>query len=136
MHIGVHYVEELDTPANADFVKRFRAMFPDVPYIGEQTENTYIGVYLYAMAVEKAGTTDIPKVIEALESGLSFDAPEGPVSLDPATHHLVRDIRIVVVDDTHTLSFPETYPQVKPDWLSTVKGVDLTKKPEFVQYEP
>jgi branched-chain amino acid transport system substrate-binding protein len=136
MHIGVHYVEELDTPANADFVKRFRAAFPDVPYIGEQTENTYIGVYLYAMAVAKAGATDIPKVIEALESGLHFDAPEGPVYLDPATHHLVRDIRIVVVDDEHVLHFPETYRQVKPDWLSAVKGVDLTKKPEFVQYEP
>lgn len=136
MHIGVHYVEELDTPANADFIKRFRAEYPDVPYIGEQTENTYIGVYLYAMAVEKAGTTDIPKVIEALESGLTFDAPEGPVTLDPATHHLTRDIRIVVVDDGHKLSFPETFTQVKPDWLSAVKGVDLTKKPEFVQYEP
>ncbi len=136
MHIGIHYVEELNTPANDDFVKRFKALFPDVAYIGEQTENTYVGVYLYAMAVEKAGTTDIPKVIEALESGLHFDAPEGPVYLDPATHHLVRDIRIVVVDDKHDLSFPATYPQLKPDWLSSEKGVDLTKKAEFVQYEP
>lgn len=136
MYIGVHYVEELDTPANLDFVKRFRAMFPDVPYIGEQTENTYVGVYLYAMAVEKAGTTDIPKVIAALESGLTFDAPEGPVTLDPKTHHLTRDIRIVEVDKNHKLHFPQTYPQVAPDWLSKEKGVDLTKKPEFVQYEP
>ncbi len=43
---------------------------------------------------------------------------------------------IVVVDDQHKLHFPETFRQVKPDWLSAVKGVDLTKKPEFVQYEP
>ncbi|MCD8138859.1 MAG: urea ABC transporter substrate-binding protein [Planctomycetaceae bacterium] len=136
MHIGIHYVEELNTEPNGDFVKRFKAMFPDVAYIGEQTENTYVGVYLYAMAVEKAGTTDIPKVIDALESGLHFDAPEGPVILDPATHHLIRDIRIVVVDDDHQLHFPATYEQLKPDWLSSEKGVDLTKKPEFVQYEP
>ncbi len=136
MHIGIHYVEELNTAPNEDFVVRFKAMFPDVAYIGEQTENTYVGVYLYAMAVEKAGTTDIPKVIDALESGLHFDAPEGPVTLDPATHHLIRDIRIVVVDDNHDLHFPATYEQLKPDWLSSEKGVDLTKKPEFVQYEP
>lgn len=136
MHIGVHYVEELPTPANEEFVARFRKMFPDVPYIGEQTQNTYVGVYLYAQAVEKAGTTDIPKVIEALESGLSFDAPEGKVYLDPKTHHLVRDIRIVVVDDNHELHFPETYPEVWPDWLTKEKGVDLTKKAESIQYEP
>jgi branched-chain amino acid transport system substrate-binding protein len=136
MHIGVHYVEELPTPANQDFVKRFREMFPDVPYIGEQTQNTYVGIYLYAKAVELAGTTDIPKVIEALESGISFDAPEGRVYLDPKTHHLVRDVRIVVVDENHELHFPKTYEQVWPDWLSREKGVDLTKKPEFVQYEP
>jgi urea transport system substrate-binding protein len=136
MHIGVHYVEELPTDANQVFVKRFRAMFPDVPYIGEQTENTYVGVYLYSMAVKKAKTTKIPEVIKALESGLTFDAPEGKVYLDPKTHHLVRDIRIVVVDDKHNLSFPETYPQIWPDWLSKDKGVDLTKKAEFKQYEP
>lgn len=136
MHIGVHYVEELPTDANKAFVNRFRAMFPDVPYIGEQTENTYVGVYLYSMAVKKAKTTKIPQVIKVLESGLAFDAPEGKVYLDPKTHHLVRDIRIVVVDDKHNLSFPETYPQVWPDWLSKEKGVDLTKKAEFKQYEP
>jgi urea transport system substrate-binding protein len=136
MHIGVHYVEELPTPANEAFVKRFRAMFPDVPYIGEQTENTYVGVYLYTMAVKKAGTTKIASVIKALESGLSMDAPEGKVTLDPKTHHLIRDIRIVVVDDNHILSFPETFPQIWPDWLSKEKGVDLTKKAEFKQYTP
>jgi len=136
MHIGVHYVEELNTEANKAFVKRFRDMFPEVPYIGEQTENTYVGIYLYAKALEIAQTTEVDKVIEALESGIEFDAPEGKVYLDPKTHHLVRDIRIVVVDDNHNLSFPVTYPQVWPDWLSKEKGVDLTKKPEFVQYEP
>ena len=88
------------------------------------------------MAVKKAKTTKIPQVIKVLESGLAFDAPEGKVYLDPKTHHLVRDIRIVVVDDKHNLSFPETYPQVWPDWLSKEKGVDLTKKAEFKQYEP
>jgi len=136
MHIGVHYVEELPTPANEAFVKRFRDMFPDCPYIGEQTQNTYVGIYLYAKAVELAGTTEIPKVIEALESGLYFDAPEGKVYLDPKTHHLVRDIRIVVVDENHELHFPKTYDQIWPDWLSKEKGVDLTKKSESIQYEP
>ncbi len=136
MYIGVHYVEELDTPANADFVKRFRAMFPDVPYIGEMTEDTYVGINLYAMAVEKAGATDIPRVIEAIESGLTFDAPEGKITLDPKTHHLVRDIRIVEVDKNHNLHFPATFKQIEPYWLSRDMGVDLTKKIEHTQYEP
>ncbi|MDR1534294.1 MAG: ABC transporter substrate-binding protein [Planctomycetota bacterium] len=59
--ISAHYVEELDTPANRDFVARLRGMFPDTVYIGESAQNTYAGVYLYAMAVEKAGTTEIPE---------------------------------------------------------------------------
>jgi hypothetical protein len=30
----------------------------------------------------------------------------------------------------------ETLATIKPDWLSAEKGVDLTKKDEFTQYEP
>jgi branched-chain amino acid transport system substrate-binding protein len=136
MYIAVHYVEELDIPENREFVKRFHALFPDEPYIGEQTEDEYIGVHFYALAVEKAGTTDKAKVIEALESGISFVGPEGKITLDPKTHHVTRDIRIVKVDENHRLTFPKTYSQVEPDWLSREKGVDLAKKAEFVQYEP
>ena len=34
------------------------------------------------------------KVIEALESGISFDGPAGKTTIDPQTHHTILDVYI------------------------------------------
>ena len=39
------------------------------------------------------------KVIEALETGISIDAPSGKVTIDPPTHHCVLDVHIAEVAD-------------------------------------
>jgi urea transport system substrate-binding protein len=49
-------------------------------------------VYLWAKGAEKAGTTDNKKVREAL-IGVSFDAPEGKVTVLP-NHHLEKLVLI------------------------------------------
>jgi urea transport system substrate-binding protein len=43
--------------------------------------------------VEKAGTTDIEKV-KAASAGITFDAPEGKVTIDGDNHHLFKTARI------------------------------------------
>ena len=42
MHVTTNYIEEIDTPASNDFVERFRAMFPDEPYINQEAANSYL----------------------------------------------------------------------------------------------
>ena len=75
------------------------------------------------------------EVIKALETGLSFDAPEGKVTLDPPTHHVSHTVHLASVDDNHELHFLKTWENIPPNFLSSI-GVDLTKKQENKQYSP
>ena len=60
---------------------------------------TYQGFQLWAEGVKKAGSIDRMKVIEALETGISIDAPSGKVTIDPPTHHCILDVHIAEVND-------------------------------------
>ena len=135
VHVGVNYMEELSTPANQRFVQRFYEMFPDADYINQEAQNNYVSIHLYAKAVEAAGTTDQAAVIEQLESGLTFDAPEGTVTLDGATHHLDHTMRIARADENHDIEF---FGEQRRDetFLSETVGSDLREVAETTQYRP
>lgn len=139
MYVTAPFMEELASidPKAKEFVDRFYAKFPNDEYVGMEAAAQYSGVYLWAKAVEKAGTTETEAMIKALESGISYDeGPEGKVSIHPQTHHAIKDVYLVYSDKKHNITFPKKWNQVVPDWLSKEKGVDLTKKPEFTQYTP
>ena len=133
------YLEELDTDAAKAFTKRFRAKFStkDYPYIHMEVETAYDAMYLYKAAVEKAGTTDTEKVISAFESGdISFDGPSGKVTMDPASHHTIRNFTLFKVNKDHSLSIEKTYNAVKPTFLTEDCGVDLRKSNPNKQFTP
>ncbi len=57
-------------------------------------EATYIGMHMWAQAVEKAKSTDTDKVIAAM-AGQTFPAPGGFMStMDPKNHHLHKPVFI------------------------------------------
>lgn len=136
MYVTAQFVEELDTPAAKDFVRRYRELYPNDPYVGMEAAAQYTGMMLYAEAVKKAGTTDTEEVIKALESGVSFDGPAGLVTIYGPTHHAIMDIWIIYSDENHTISFKEKFDQIVPDWLQKEKGVDLTIEAPNEQYTP
>jgi urea transport system substrate-binding protein len=87
---------------------------------------------LWAAGVKKAGTVDREKMIEALESGITIDAPSGRVTLDPATHHSIFDVHLAVFKDKK-MNLLETFAQRKP--ADTAAVCDLKKNPrEAKQY--
>ena len=135
MYNCVNYIEEIPTPRNRAFVKRWYEMFPDDPYIGQMAQNTYFSIHLYALAARLAGTTDQEVVKKALESGLSIEAPEGAVFLEPSTHHCSHYIRLATADENHNVSFVREWPSIQPWWLQRV-GVNLVKHKEYKQYIP
>ncbi len=93
-HFAVwNYFMSIDTPKNKEFIKNYRARFGQNRVTDDPIEAGYFGVYLWAKAVEAAGTTDIPKVREALR-GLTFEAPEGLVMIDPTNNHTWKVVRI------------------------------------------
>jgi urea transport system substrate-binding protein len=94
------YFETIDSPANKAFLARWHKRFgDDYPVVTEFASNTYQGMHLWAKAVTQAGTTDRMKVIEALETGISFDGPSGKVTIDPQTHHVKVDARMAETEN-------------------------------------
>jgi urea transport system substrate-binding protein len=93
--VSWNYYQTTDTAKNKDFVAAYKAKFGENRVTSDPAEAAYINVYLWKAAVEKAGSFDVDKVIEAIESGeISFDAPEGMVTLNGDNHHLAKPVRI------------------------------------------
>lgn len=79
------YSEELDNTANQAFVKRHREMFPSPWPITEVAASVYTAFHVVKAAAEKAGSLDGPKIAAAIE-GLSLEAPQGQIRIDPKSH--------------------------------------------------
>jgi branched-chain amino acid transport system substrate-binding protein len=120
------YFEELDTPASKAFVDKIKKAHPDTPYVSELAAATYEGVFLWAEGVKKAGSVERMKLIEGLESGISFDGPTGKVTIDKATHHTTRNAFLAEVKDRQWKVL-ESYPDVAP--ADTASVCDLVKNP-------
>ena len=143
MYVTVNYIEEVHDVIKSgefhdkskDYVKRFRALYPDEPYINMESSNAYNAIYIYAKAVEKAGTTETMKVVEALESGISQDGPSGVVTMDPKSHHGSHTIFLIEVGKGHKVSIPKIWKDIKPYWLGE-SGCDLANKADYSQYTP
>ncbi len=114
--VSYPYFQELDNPTNKKWVSDWHGRFgSDYPYITDSANTVWTGWHLWATAVNKAGSLDTDKVISALESGLSFDAPEGSVSLDGKSHHLVHNVHIAQTNATHGFDIIKTFSAISPD---------------------
>ena len=87
------YFQSLKNPANEKFVKAFKAKYGANRVVGDTMECGYISVYLWKLAVEKAKSIEVPKVVAA-SSELPLDAPEGKVKFHKDNHHLWKHARI------------------------------------------
>jgi hypothetical protein len=56
-------------------------------------EATYVGIHMWAQAVEKAKSTDTDKVIAAM-AGQTFKAPSASPKMDEKNHHLHKPVFI------------------------------------------
>jgi len=83
-----NYFESVKSPANDTFIKAFQAKHPGRP-TSDPMEAAYTSLYLYKNIVEKAGSFDVDKV-NAASGGVSFDAPEGNVTINGENHHIAK----------------------------------------------
>lgn len=136
MYVTTNFIEEVDTPAAKAFVDKFRARFPDEPYINQEAANSYIAMYLYKQMVERAGATDHAALRAELAKGdVCFDGPSGNVCLDPKSQHMSHTIYLAKVEADHSISFPTVWENIAPYWLGEA-GCDLTKSDPSAQYTP
>lgn len=87
------YFQSIKSPANEKFVKAFKAKFGQDRVIGDPMQCAYNSVYLWKLAVEKAKSFDVDKVIAA-SSNLELEAPEGKVRIHSTNHHVWKKVRV------------------------------------------
>lgn len=136
MYVTTNYIEEIDTPESKAFVEKFRAMFPDEPYINQEAANSYIAMNLYKQLVERAGTTEHDAIRGVIAEGdVCFDGPSGNVCLDPKSQHMSHTIFLAQVTEDHSIEFPTVWEDIAPYWLGEA-GCDLTQNDPSAQYTP
>jgi len=116
------YFETLDTPANARFTALWQSRFGAGRRLNTYAEPAYLQVHLFARALARVGAMD-PKAIARAVLDDAFEAPEGPVRVDPETRHLWLTPRIGVArgDGLFDLVWQGRGP-VRPDpWLATTR---------------
>ena len=80
------YFQSKDRPQNREFVSRFKARFGVNRATSADAEASYIAVILLARAIQKAQSTEIEEVKQAVYA-CKIEAPQGPVRIDPENNH-------------------------------------------------
>ena len=127
-----NFFQSLDTPASKEFTKNFKAKYGDKRVTNDPAEAAYMMVYLWAAAAEKANSVDDNKVRESL-IGVSFEAPEGKVTVMP-NHHVEKRVLIGEVQKDGMFKILQDKGFVKPvawnQYVPETKGYtcDWTQK--------
>lgn len=87
------YFSTVMTPENEGFKSVWRKRFPELGHPSADAEASYNAGHLLARAIERAGDAALEPVRHAV-AGLSLDAPQGPVAVDPGNYHVAMRTRI------------------------------------------
>ncbi|POA52917.1 MULTISPECIES: urea ABC transporter substrate-binding protein [unclassified Pseudomonas] len=133
-----NYFESVDKPVNQKFVAAWKAYAKaknlpgaDKAVTNDPMEATYVGIHMWAQAVEKAKSTDVDKVREAL-AGQTFAAPSGyTLTMDPSNHHLHKPVMIgeIQPDGQFNVVWQTAGPVRAQPWSPYIPGND--KKPDY-----
>ncbi|WP_435172595.1 urea ABC transporter substrate-binding protein [Gordonia hongkongensis] len=88
-----NYYQSLDNPVNDEFVAAFKERFGSSSVTSDPMESAYTAVHLWKQMVEKADTFT-PEEVSAAAAGVSYEAPEGLVTVDGENHHVTKTARI------------------------------------------
>lgn len=89
-----NYFMSVDSPENADFIKKWKAFTKDPKRVSnDPMEAHYIGFNMWVKAVEIAGTTDADAVIDSLV-GVAVPNLTGGYSAMMPNHHITKPVLI------------------------------------------
>jgi urea transport system substrate-binding protein len=91
--VAWNYYQTTDLPKNQEFVQAFQAKYGADRHTDDPIEAGYNSVYIWAAAVEKAGSLDVAAV-KAAAKGLQLDTPEGPLTVSTWNQHVFKTARI------------------------------------------
>lgn len=109
------YFQAVNTETNKSFIEAFRNQYGPERIIDSGMEAAYSSVFLWAQAVESAGSSD-PKEVRKKLVNQSFDAPGGRMFIDPKNQHTYRHTRIAKIGKDDKLNIVwETETSTRPD---------------------
>ena len=96
-----NYFMTVKNPVNTQFTDKYKKFaveykLPNAAKVvtNDPMEATYVGINMWKQAVEKAGSTEVDKVREAM-AGQTFAAPSGyTLKMDETNHHLHKPVMI------------------------------------------
>ncbi|KQV95851.1 urea ABC transporter substrate-binding protein [Rhizobacter sp. Root1221] len=131
-----NYFMSVKNPTNDEFKAKWAAYAKakklpgaDKPLTNDPMEATYIGIYMWKQAVEKAKSTDTDKVVAAM-AGQTFKAPSGFVAkMDEKNHHLHKPVFIGEVkgDGQFNVVWKTPAPVKAKPWSPYIEGNDKKK---------
>ena len=131
-----NYFQSIKNPVNDEFIKKWKAYaaakkLPNANTVvtNDPMEATYIGIYMWKQAVEKAKSTDTDKVIAAM-GGQTFKAPSGfTVKMDEKNHHLHKPVFIgeVKADGQFNVVWKTKGPVRAAPWSPYIPGNEKKK---------
>jgi urea transport system substrate-binding protein len=131
-----NYFESIKNPQNDAFIKLYKDWAKkknlpkaDTVVTNDPMEATYIGIHMWAQAVEKAKSTDVDKVIAAV-GGQKFKAPSGfEIEMDAKNHHLHKPVFIgeVKADGQFNVVWKTKGPIKAQPWSPFIAGNDKKK---------
>ena len=88
-----NYFQSADTPANEEFIAKWKARMGEDRVTNDPMEAHYIGFNMWVNAVEAAGTTDVDAVEQAM-IGQEFPNLTGGTAVMLPNHHLAKPVLI------------------------------------------
>ncbi|WP_255375607.1 urea ABC transporter substrate-binding protein [Saccharomonospora sp. CUA-673] len=93
-----NYYQTVETPENEQFVEAFRDEYGDQRVTSDPMEAAYTSLFLWKEMVEQADSF-ATEDIRAAAGGVTFDAPEGTVTVDGDNQHIAKTSRIGEIGD-------------------------------------
>ncbi|MDP1524554.1 MAG: urea ABC transporter substrate-binding protein [Rhodocyclaceae bacterium] len=131
-----NYFQSIKNPTNDAFIKMYKdwavkQKLPNAATVvtNDPMEATYVGIHMWAQAVEKAKSTDTDKVIAAM-AGQKFKAPSGfEIKMDEKNHHLHKPVFIgeVKADGQFNVVWKTKGPVRAQPWSPFIEGNDKKK---------
>jgi branched-chain amino acid transport system substrate-binding protein len=118
--VSATYFSSLPSEQNQRFLASYRRRFGADATVSAWGQAAYNQVYLFAGALERTGSMDTQKLVDAVFDE-RFDAPEGAIAVDPENHHVWLQPKIGVARDDGAFDVVwQAAEPVKPDpYLTT-----------------
>jgi branched-chain amino acid transport system substrate-binding protein len=109
------YFSTIKSPANKKFLESYNQKNGTVADVTSGCEAAYCQVHMFARALEDCGELDTDALREAL-LGMTFQAPQGEIKIDPENSHTYLQSRIGVVDKSGAFKIKTKVKHlIKPD---------------------